>query len=1067
MPPPSPGLVPALIIMGVVMIGIIAIAYIAVSALGGLGLQEVATAMLAVVGISLALIPVSVALLALSVAGAIIMGSGGTMLVALAIGIGALGVAMVGIIGLGKLMVAMSKGITTNQVINASLFAVVSLEAAVLALAGIAVVAAGAAVATAGTPLVLAGIGALILVMPLVAILGLMLVEFSKKITTEELGKASMLAVISLEALVMVLAGLGIVAVTGAVIAAAGWLAFVALPAMLGVLPLIALVGLELVGLSADLSDDALMKASKLTVICLEALSLVFAGIMVMTIVGVAGPLVALARLVGGYLLKQVVIDVVDIASVIVTKAAGLPADIDKKVSAIVMAFDAVSRLVSAIPSILEASKKTTTVGSMETVEPQVKELTDFVEKLFGKSGTGLIGLVEKVIEAVRSIGASETALKAASALASVMAAVSEVIKGLSPSPGFSEALKSAASTWGGEEVGLMSAFSENAEKLLLIIAPPGGGGLIGTVVKLLTSPDVQSGFNETSIKGIQAIAEFMKVIPELAKALTPPDSVVQAAKEANGFWTGPGAGPLLDEFRKTATEMGKSLGGKDGLLAAVTGSATTIIESLAKNKIDAGQTTVLQAVAPLLKSMFEVISSVISAAPAASKMNKEQMVAFTGVLTGMKDAVGGIFTAINDSIPKMVDAVQAAIQSLSGVDPEVTKTGIGFIKDIMGIVGEIPKLLQVLSNAGGEGVAFGDAQSQQLTTMIETVVSTLEAVMGTGGSGNTAFDRLAAVFEKVGSIATQVGQKEGVTQIKSIFEVIQGVFNVTKEIKDAFKGGFTAENATEVKTIIDNAVGMIVDISDSSFQSLSDALATSKEFSASVKGGAESFKSAIQVLKDMSPVLKDVSTTMATLSTETAAASFKPIDFTPHLSFMTNVKSFLKSVMGDSKGIGNEMAAAVNQTKSLLQSSIKPTIVLIDQIIAETIKLQTQLEKGTSLNIPAKLRVFAGKSMATMGASGKYKISTSPVEVNVNFAIAIDAVKLEKVLVQRKGSIIRDRVHYLLGLTVGGESKKVYDMQKDGKSDPALTNFMNDGKLGEDPEQGARIVAPQYDTKR
>ena len=99
--------------------------------------------------------------------------------------------------------------------------------------------------------------------------------------------------------------------------------------------------------------------------------------------------------------------------------------------------------------------------------------------------------------------------------------------------------------------------------------------------------------------------------------------------------------------------------------------------------------------------------------------------------------------------------------------------------------------------------------------------------------------------------------------------------------------------------------------------------------------------------------------------------------------------------------------------TKSIVNS-----IVAVQEMVNAVKKLDESLSKLQSLNIGAKLGEVAGISgILGLNGNGKYTIGTKDVVININLSVSMDVNKVEKVILESKQSVIKDRINYALEL--------------------------------------------------
>ena len=109
--------------------------------------------------------------------------------------------------------------------------------------------------------------------------------------------------------------------------------------------------------------------------------------------------------------------------------------------------------------------------------------------------------------------------------------------------------------------------------------------------------------------------------------------------------------------------------------------------------------------------------------------------------------------------------------------------------------------------------------------------------------------------------------------------------------------------------------------------------------------------------------------------------------------------------------------------TDAIVTTSITKTQTTITQMVGAVQKMDDALSKLGTINIGTRLDSVA-KSLG-IGSSGTYTVESKQVVININFAIQMDAGKVEKAMLMNTESIIKDRINFALG-GGGGKDAKV-----------------------------------------
>jgi hypothetical protein len=788
------------------------------------------------------------------------------------------------------------------------------------------------------------------------------------------------------------------------------------------------------------------------------------------------------------------------IARKVIDSMSGLVGDeVGKKVELMMKILDAVSNLMRAVSDIFGKASLSAAAGVLSKSQAPITELNTLIGTVIGNptQKTGIIGIIDKVIEAVKAIGESNETLQAAGSLASILSAVAEVAKAMSPPDSFMEALKTSASTWGEDSASLMHELSVHTATVGAVLT--GDKGLLAGIKALISDPSLNS-MSEEKLKGIEAIGKLMSSLGPIAQALSPPPHVMDMLKVVASTW-GENTTDTLKSLGDYAKKVGDVLTGPNGAIASIGKALTGLFKALGTLKLDDSQVKFVEAMAPLLKTMFETMASLMSVAPAATKMKPDEMKALSDVLEKLKGTMSTFLDGIKNAIPEMVKGVVAAIGEIGSVNPKKLEAGMTMLKGVFALVAEIPKLFGVLSNMGGTGKSLDIGTSNDFIQYVKNVGYVMKWLVLEKRAEMNNMSVLGFMTDilKSKDVMGLSGAKTGAASLKSMFELIKTIIETASSA--ASFGGKEGFSAAAQQKLIDTFVGIaqffkslttkgLFGLTNPPLQIITDAIRAFEPMSKGIQAGIPPLKKIFEFIGEMIGIVENYSgkgktfdgemakTNITNVSTlfsqilgkglplsvisDTIVAETKnfvkaeqivsvkqaleevlkagqaiknlpaPKGFTEHQQSIAEVKQFLVAVLQTNEGgTARQLQGLVTEAQTLLKKTIRPTIDVIDEIMKKAMELQKKLTAGKDLNVDAALRVFAGKSAKGIGVTGnKYIVGAQPVAINVNFAIAIDAKELERVLVQREDSIVRDRVNYLLGLTVGNNSKNVFENQ-------------------------------------
>lgn len=111
---------------------------------------------------------------------------------------------------------------------------------------------------------------------------------------------------------------------------------------------------------------------------------------------------------------------------------------------------------------------------------------------------------------------------------------------------------------------------------------------------------------------------------------------------------------------------------------------------------------------------------------------------------------------------------------------------------------------------------------------------------------------------------------------------------------------------------------------------------------------------------------------------------------------------------------IRNSVDSITAMGEGLKSKGLAPAVQAVSDIVKAVQQLDDVLHRGAKgqINIKAKMEQFA--KAAGLGAAGIYEVQGKEVSINVKFEIYMDADKVEKAIVLRQESLIRDRINHI-----------------------------------------------------
>lgn len=165
------------------------------------------------------------------------------------------------------------------------------------------------------------------------------------------------------------------------------------------------------------------------------------------------------------------------------------------------------------------------------------------------------------------------------------------------------------------------------------------------------------------------------------------------------------------------------------------------------------------------------------------------------------------------------------------------------------------------------------------------------------------------------------------------------------------------------------------------------------------------------------------------------SVATMKPVNAEEIGATFQNVKTFFETLPEAVKDI-NASLTKINPD-DIKMGSIMPVLKAVQDMVVKTNQLNAALSTLPGLNLAAKLEPIA-KGMG-FGGKFEYTIKSKEVVVTINLQVTMDAGAVEKAIVFRSNSIIRDRINYALGTTGGGADSATPQSLRSSEKHPGL----------------------------
>lgn len=599
--------------------------------------------------------------------------------------------------------------------------------------------------------------------------------------------------------------------------------------------------------------------------------------------------------------------------------------------------------------------------------------------------------------------------------------------------PSFTELLSGTATT-----------FSEKVDATVKLIdrmvGKKGGGygiiGVVETVVAAIKDLATYPGVGESA----KIFSEVLTGVTGAVQAMTPPPEFYSAQTDFINILD-PSIGRSLDQTMKgymqvMQTQMTTIIGqitetvktfstltvpdeGKartvSGLLSAVTGlikaimpdpnavkAFTNTVEEkgvFTKTKwqnLDVkGMTNFMYAYATKLKDLIPALTSgiIIDVANAVQNIDKDKLAKMS--------AVGDILKVVVD----MVKVIGEAGKSTSTSNAEFD---LGEVKNLEKTIvqgANIPLVMQGIANMIGP-----------LMNSLKSVVDQMpadKAFMKNLDTAKTLFGFLGEIPKLVTSMA-DVAKTTG-TDIGNTDPLIKAVSSIALFLGRLTGGAAFGTSKAPLMELLDNITSI------ANVLGAGDAKSKTMKVVQDVKGFFESLPKIMIAMRSISE-LKGVDSKMFGDVVGKLAES------------MTSMKDPMKKIVGslndetlkgvtDAAGRVERFAKGMEKINdSITNHGVKQVLAAVGEMIDKTQKLDEALAKSPDFNVNARLTKLA----TGMGLGGRYAYSVKSKEViiNLNLNVSMNVDEVEKVMIMRKSSIIRDRINFATGDGAGEKGK-------------------------------------------
>ena len=579
------------------------------------------------------------------------------------------------------------------------------------------------------------------------------------------------------------------------------------------------------------------------------------------------------------------------------------------------------------------------------------------------------------------------------------------------------------------------------AEKVIKsMIGQRGGkGGIIGLMETVMSQIKQLSAGGPEMAESAKIFGEIFTVLTEFMKAAQPPEAFYTAGTDFIEQLNSPG-----HSFDNLAVSVGfymtKVINGAMDMADKVIG----VINKLKEIRIPEADIKSTEAVANLFSTAVKLMQTLMPPPDVIKQFEnvhsletkglgfvstKETVKSFDSA--GLVEYVKTIATKFGEIIPLIIGgAVQKLVDMSKGLKPAELEN----VKTVATIFNTIITLMNAMADIGksfgGQVTTVKDSDVQGISKTFD-VAPQLASVIVIAGRGMVAmFRAITTLTKEVPDTKDFKGKLDTTTKIFGLMGVIPKMAaDLAGAAKGASGGGTLAGG---VAGIISSAISGVVDFLSGKGATqggtIGDLVTSVKTVSkqlpqdvGATAGALDNITKFLSSVAKAAKAIKDVSTASkdATIKPEDVSTLLTGISntLTQAQSPITSINATLGKIQG-LKGLGDKLEDYVSflnkATTAAKVDGLAKSLTAVSDMVKLANDLDATLNAGLKIDTPVKL----GKIASAVGLGGKfnYTIRNKEVVINMNVQVTMNVDEVEKVLILRKNSFVRDRINLALG---------------------------------------------------
>jgi hypothetical protein len=1004
-----PALLPALGALALAMLGLSALGIIVATAASGLDAAAVAKGTLMVIGMAIAAAIVALSLPPILPAAGAVADGGVTLLIALV----ALGLVTYGLIKLGEIVVESAQRFQAADIAKGILLVIGMAAAAAAIGASLILLVAGGIAAVLGMGFIIAALGAMGLVVVGLGELADLTVSTFAGMNVEQVKKAGdvivqaakIVGVAALAVVALALTG-GLMLLGGGLGAAAYLVGFATVSDILGdkdsgLVGLSMAISKEVANMPKDIGPkaeafakilEAVAKVMQVIPDTLESMDFGFFESSSDQATKINKTTEMITALIGQSGSGKGVIGIIE---AIIAQISALPMSSIKKAEAIGPVLQGAAGIATALgsSSSLSDAFKNIDDDDFEKLVPIIDKMGELTKNIGSSIKDVLSGLIP-VIEAAKGIkGKDAEGIKAVAAL---MSAIGPIAQALAPPPEAMSMLSKLAEKDNDEVAGAIEGLSGYVDTVGKVLSRPGGiiDGIKGTIVSIIGALKGLS-ISESSAKALEAIGPIISTIVQFVSSMAKPQQESNTTEVKNSLTGGNKFKENLDNISKFIGDVLSKM--SEHIPKLISGIAGGLASAMSQLKPE--QVALFEPLGKIIESLIKLVTSLIpppSTPPPPPKEALEKGGTIIYNISNSAPDIGGMLTALGQSIPQLVDIIVKEAQKVGkirGIEKELDL--------LLKLFDILPKLASIIDATKNFENEEGKADPKIVDTIVEKV-----------GLMKTFLSRILSgpIPEIISTIQTAIPNLKGLDKADKAADDIAKGFSSLKKLMSSIKdviASLTEKDAEGAEVSISETTRLIANkVSDISI------------FLQSIEGS-------------IGPLLTSQDKLAKMLSSspggDISSISERVIGAGEMFHELMN-SELLKGAEGSIKH--------VDRLKDLIGKGIVPSVKAAEDMIKMAKKLEEAMGQGLKIDLDANLSKFAAK-FGKIGDAGAYKVTARDVIINVSFKVTMDSAPIERIMITNGSSVIRNRMNLLIDATKEGS---------DG--DGPRTTLQNSGKI-------------------